>query len=69
MPVMDGEAFLIQRQALEHVRDIPVCIVSTESNQQRLDRIKELGANDRLAKPFEPEDLCRLIKKHLGVTT
>lgn len=67
MPVMDGEAFLRERANLAHARDIPVAIVSTESNQDRLNRLRELGAVDRLAKPFEPEDLCALIRKRLGV--
>jgi len=64
---MDGEAFLKERANLAHARDIPVAIVSTESNQDRLNRLRELGAQDRLAKPFEPEDLCALIRKRLGV--
>lgn len=67
MPVMDGEAFLVERNAHAHLRDIPVAIVSTEANEERLNRLRDLGAKVRLAKPFEPEDLCRLIRRILGV--
>lgn len=67
MPVMDGEAFLVERNSLAHARGIPVAIVSTEANEQRLARVRDLGAQERLAKPFEPEDLCRLVRRILGV--
>ena len=44
-----------------------VVVVSTESNRERLERMKSMGVTEVLHKPFEPEDLCQLITKHLGV--
>lgn len=67
MPVMDGEEFarrLHERTDLGHVN---VVIVSTESNKDRLERMKAYGVTERLHKPFEPEELCRLITRVLGV--
>lgn len=66
MPIMDGEQFLRVRQDNEDARDVPVVIISTESNEARLNRLNEFGAIDRLHKPFEPEDLCKIISKLLG---
>ena len=67
MPVMDGEEFAIERMKNDDIKDIPVVIVSTESNKERLERMKKLGVVDSLHKPFEPEDLCHLISKLMGV--
>jgi CheY-like chemotaxis protein len=65
MPVMDGEEFLVELRKREALADVAVVIVSTESNAERLARLKELGVQCTLRKPFEPEDLCRIIS---GVT-
>lgn len=67
MPVMDGEEFakrVHERDDLEHTA---IVVVSTESNHERLERMKGYGVLESLHKPFEPEDLCRLITKTLGV--
>ncbi len=67
MPVMDGEEFakrVHERTDLGHVATV---VVSTESNRERLDRMRQYGVVETLHKPFEPEDLCRLISKVLGV--
>jgi len=67
MPVMDGEAFAREVRQNPDLADVAIVVVSTEGNQDRLARMRELGAVDTLHKPFEPEDLCQLISKLLGV--
>lgn len=67
MPVMDGEQFVRAWSARPDLRQITVCIVSTESDQERIARLRALGVKDYLPKPFEPEALCRLIKRVAGV--
>ena len=67
MPVMDGEQFTIELRKRSELENVAVVIVSTEGNKARLDRMRELGVVDTLHKPFEPEDLRRLIGKVLGV--
>lgn len=67
MPVMDGEAFLIAKNKRDDIRDIAVVIVSTESNRARLDKLNALGVSGSLRKPFEPEDLLRVVRRVLGV--
>jgi two-component system chemotaxis response regulator CheY len=67
MPVMDGEEFARELRSRDAVSDVAVVVVSTEANKARLDRMRELGVVETLHKPFEPEDLCHLISKLLGV--
>jgi two-component system chemotaxis response regulator CheY len=67
MPVMDGEQFARELRARPDLAGVHVVVVSTEANRDRLARLRELGVNGYLHKPFEPEDLCRLISGVLGV--
>ncbi|RLS64845.1 MAG: response regulator [Planctomycetota bacterium] len=67
MPIMDGEQFAIQLRQRSDVQDVVVVVVSTEANRERLERMRALGVERTLRKPFEPEDLCRLIADVLGI--
>jgi len=67
MPVMNGEEFLRVKNKWPENREVPVIIVSTESNKERLAQLAHLGVYDRLHKPFEPEKLCKLLSKLLGI--
>jgi two-component system chemotaxis response regulator CheY len=67
MPVMDGEEFARRLRQKPELNDVAVVVVSTESNKDRLQRLRDLGVVDSLHKPFEPEDLRRLVDKTLGV--
>jgi len=67
MPVMNGEEFAVELRKQDDLKDAAVVVVSTESNVDRLNRMKELGAIEVLRKPFEPEDLRKIIVNNLGV--
>lgn len=67
MPVMDGEQFAVELRKREDLAGVAVVVVSTETNAERIQRMKALGVVHTLRKPFEPEDLCRLIAATLGV--
>lgn len=67
MPVMDGEQFAQELRKRPDLKDVAVVVVSTESNKSRLERMHELGVVEVLHKPFEPEDLRKLISTVLGV--
>lgn len=67
MPVMNGEEFAVELRKQPALADVAVVVVSTESNEDRLARMRELGAIEVLHKPFEPEDLRRIIVHNLGV--
>ena len=67
MPVMNGEEFAVELRKQPDLADVAVVVVSTESNEDRLNRMRELGAVEVLHKPFEPEDLRKIIVQNLGV--
>lgn len=56
MPVMDGMQMLREVREREDAQDIPILIVSAESNQDRIEEIDRLGA-EFVHKPFTPEML------------
>jgi serine phosphatase RsbU (regulator of sigma subunit) len=70
MPVMDGFEVLSRLKSDPATRDIPIIVISAESNLQSVVRGIQLGAEDYLPKPFEPTLLrariaSSLEKKHL----
>jgi phosphoserine phosphatase RsbU/P len=70
MPVMDGFEALTRLKADANTRNIPVIVISANSDLKSVVRGIELGAEDYLPKPFEPALLkarisTSLEKKHL----
>lgn len=61
MPVMDGETFTRNVRQRPEIEDTAIVVVSTEANEERLDRLRGLGVLEILHKPFEPEDLVRIV--------
>ena len=65
MPTMDGYVFLEKLRQRGFTKHTPVIMLSgVESSKERI-RCYRLGAQDFLAKPFNPEELEELIKKNL----
>lgn len=66
MPIMDGMEMLNRVRNNPETRDLPVLIISTESNQKRIDEISENRAGF-VHKPFTPEKLREKIVELTGV--
>ncbi len=66
MPVMNGQEFAQHKAADPALAKIPFVVVSTEANAQRLMEMVELGALGLLRKPFEPEELARMVRDYLS---
>lgn len=64
MPHKDGVEVL--REIKSIVPTLPVVMMSGYSLQERRDEAKELGAVDCLKKPFELDDVRRVVKEALG---
>ncbi len=64
MPLMDGFEVLAHLQADEHLRHIPVIVVSALDDMSSVVRGIELGAEDYLPKPFDPV----LLKARIGAS-
>jgi PAS domain S-box-containing protein len=65
MPVMDG------LEATRHIRNdlhstIPIIALTANAVKGEMEKCIQAGMNDYLSKPFEEEDLIRLIAKWLG---
>jgi PAS domain S-box-containing protein len=68
MPVMDG------LEATRHIRqelasNIPIIALTANAVKGEMEKCIQAGMNDYLSKPFEEEDLIRLIAKWLGRET
>jgi two-component system chemotaxis response regulator CheY len=55
MPNMDGEEFIRQVRADKAFRDIPVLMITTDNSTARVLRLRQLGAQGYICKPFSPE--------------
>ena len=62
MPVMDGEEFLCQVRGDQALRSTMVVVVSTESSQPRITRLRLMGAGF-IHKPFRPEQLVAAVNE------
>ena len=65
MPNLDGYQFLEKVRQRGFTKHTPVIMLSgVEASKERV-KCYKLGAQDFLAKPFNPEELAELIKKNL----
>ncbi len=67
MPEMDGFEFLRRVRADAEFEDVPIVMVTTESEMAQVARALEAGANEYLMKPFTREALLeKLVLLGLG---
>lgn len=66
MPVMDGLAFVQQVRASGMHRDTNLLMLSGKDSTSDKIKCLRLGADDYLAKPFNPEELSLRIQKMLN---
>ena len=65
MPKLNGVEFCKTVRADKKVRDIPIVVLTAQSTQEHLDECIAAGADDFIAKPFEPEDLVTSVQAML----
>ncbi|MEI6899306.1 MAG: response regulator [Bacteroidota bacterium] len=66
MPLIDGFQFLDHLRNRSYTKHTPVIMLSgVEGSKERV-KCYEAGAQDFLAKPFNPEELAALIHKNLN---
>ena len=61
MPNMDGIAFLREKQGRDHLKDIPVLMISTETGEDIIGEAKSLGAAGSIKKPFTPDKVNEVL--------
>ena len=57
MPGMDGPSTLAALRALQPLKDVPVIFMTAKVQPTEIQRYRELGALDVIAKPFDPMTL------------
>ena len=66
MPVMDGLTMIRQLRAGAGHTGVPILFLTTESDPEIKAQAKAAGATGWLTKPFDPEQLVRIVKKVLA---
>lgn len=65
MPVMDGLTFIKNARTCPTVKFTPILMLTTESGENRKAEGKAVGATGWIVKPFQPDQLIRVIQKVL----
>ena len=63
MPVMNGFETLARIKSEERTRDIPVIVITTDKSE--ILKTLNLGANDFMARPYNPEELRLRVANHV----
>jgi two-component system chemotaxis response regulator CheY len=66
MPVMDGITFLKQVKMNEKYKFIPILVSTTEIEEEKKMEGRRAGACGWLVKPFDKDQIVRVVKKFLG---
>jgi two-component system chemotaxis response regulator CheY len=66
MPVMDGHDTIMNIKKNKAYNHLCIIMISTESEDDKIDQVLEAGANGYLAKPFSQEELTAKIESTLA---
>jgi CheY-like chemotaxis protein len=66
MPRMNGFEFLTAIKKSKILKDIPVIVYSTTSQQTQMEKAKKLGATEFFTKTYKYNELCLLLKKYFS---
>lgn len=66
MPVMDGITLVKEIRKIFDYRFTPVLVLTTESGNDKKMQGKEAGATGWVVKPFDPDQLLRLVSRVLN---
>ena len=63
MPDMDGPTTLSNIRRIESMSNVPVAFMTAKVQPQEVENLKQLGAVDVIAKPFDPMTLADQIRE------
>jgi two-component system chemotaxis response regulator CheY len=66
MPNMNGLELITMMHEDQILRSIPVVMVTTEGSQKSVQKSMEMGAKGYIKKPFQPEDIKRILNSIMG---
>ena len=67
MPVMDGLKLVSMVRKNDLHKDVPILIITTQSNEEDRKRAEELGVNEYLTKPVQAQQVVETVKKLLEI--
>jgi len=66
MPNMDGITFVKELKKLPAYKFTPVCMLTTEAEESKMQEGKAAGAKAWIIKPFQPPKLLDVVSKLVG---
>ena len=63
LPYHDGIEVLERLRAMPHWRSVPVLMLTAKAREGDIVRALELGADDYVTKPFQPEEVLARIRR------
>lgn len=66
MPRLDGFGFIEAVRKLDHLRAIPILVLTTESAPELKARARSAGATGWIVKPFDPQKLVKTLQMVTG---
>ncbi len=63
MPRMDGLTFVEEFRKKD--RFSPIIVLTTETDNSKIQRARESGISGWVVKPFQPEEFFKIVEKHL----
>jgi len=67
LPKMQGDEFCKKLKSDDRYKHIPIILFTASIVRPSLpEKIKEMGADDCIMKPFEPQELIGKVKKFIG---
>ena len=67
MPDINGLELVSFVKKNQNYKHIPLIIITTEGSKRDKEKGLSLGADEYMVKPFNPEELQRLVRKYLKV--
>ena len=66
MPSLNGDEVCKHIKAHEATKHIPVILMTADTQQIQEKQLCQMGADDKIIKPFESEEFFKKIRKYLG---
>jgi two-component system chemotaxis response regulator CheY len=67
MPVMDGLKLISLIRSDDNLKEIPICVITTEGAKEDRERAMSLGANEYLTKPIQANRVLSVAKSLLKI--
>ncbi|MDN3711701.1 response regulator [Paracoccus cavernae] len=66
MPRLDGFGFIEAVRKIDHLRAVPILVLTTESADELRTRARNAGATGWIVKPFDPHKLIKTVQLVTG---